>query len=162
MDLSNKVVVTCAITGVLTNPEKFNVPVTPAEMAEATRQAFDQGASIVHAHFRSQQPGMEMWPTWDVKDVGNILGAMRQRVPRMIINMSTGVMGANISGPIACLEKFKPEMAATPATLKEQAREHILQALKMANGNRTQAAKLLGIDRVSLWRKLKKLGIESE
>ena len=37
MDLSNKVVVTCAITGVLTNPGKFNVPVTPEEMAEATR-----------------------------------------------------------------------------------------------------------------------------
>jgi len=57
---------------------------------------------------------------------------------------------------------FKPEMAATPTTLKEQETEHILQALKVANGNRTQAAKLLGIDRVSLWRKLKKLGIESE
>jgi DNA-binding NtrC family response regulator len=57
---------------------------------------------------------------------------------------------------------FKPEMAATPTTLKEQEREHILQALKLANGNRTQAARLLGIDRVSLWRKLKKLGIEFE
>ena len=57
---------------------------------------------------------------------------------------------------------FKPEMAATAATLKEQEREHILQALKVANGNRTQAARLLGIDRVSLWRKLKKLGIESD
>ena len=56
---------------------------------------------------------------------------------------------------------FKPEMAATPTTLKEQEREHILQALKLANGKRTEAAKLLGIDRVSLWRKLKKLGIES-
>jgi DNA-binding NtrC family response regulator len=57
---------------------------------------------------------------------------------------------------------FKPEMAATATTLKEQEREHILQALKVANGNRTQAARLLGIDRVSLWRKLKKLGIESD
>jgi DNA-binding NtrC family response regulator len=57
---------------------------------------------------------------------------------------------------------FKPEMAVTATTLKEQEREHILQALKVANGNRTQAARLLGIDRVSLWRKLKKLGIESD
>jgi transcriptional regulator of acetoin/glycerol metabolism len=56
---------------------------------------------------------------------------------------------------------FKPEMAATPTTLKEQEKEHILNALKMADGNRTQAAKILGIDRVSLWRKLKKLGIDS-
>ena len=57
---------------------------------------------------------------------------------------------------------FKPEMAATPSTLEEQETEHILQVLKMADGNRTQAAKMLGIDRVSLWRKLKKLGIDSK
>jgi DNA-binding NtrC family response regulator len=57
---------------------------------------------------------------------------------------------------------FKPERAATPTTLREQETEHILHALKMADGNRTQAAKILGIDRVSLWRKLKKLGIDSQ
>jgi len=55
---------------------------------------------------------------------------------------------------------YKPEMAATPSTLKEQESEHILQVLKMCDGNKTQAAKQLGIDRVSLWRKLKKLGID--
>lgn len=57
---------------------------------------------------------------------------------------------------------FKPEMSTTPATLEEQEAEHILNALKMADGNRTQAARMLGIDRVSLWRKLKKLGIDSK
>jgi DNA-binding NtrC family response regulator len=57
---------------------------------------------------------------------------------------------------------FKPEMAASPTTLKEQEAEHILNALKLANNNRTEAARILGIDRVSLWRKLKKLGIDSK
>ncbi len=57
---------------------------------------------------------------------------------------------------------FRPEMAATPTTLEEQETEHILAVLKMADGNRTQAAKMLGIDRVSLWRKLKKLGIDTK
>jgi DNA-binding NtrC family response regulator len=57
---------------------------------------------------------------------------------------------------------FKPEMAATPTTLEEQEAEHILYVLKVADGNRTQAARMLGIDRVSLWRKLKKLGIDSK
>ena len=56
---------------------------------------------------------------------------------------------------------FKPEMAATPTTLQEQEVEHILNVLKMTDGNRTQAARMLGIDRVSLWRKLKKLGIDT-
>ncbi|MBU1191148.1 MAG: sigma-54 dependent transcriptional regulator [Gammaproteobacteria bacterium] len=57
---------------------------------------------------------------------------------------------------------FKPEMAATPTTLESQEAEHIRHVLKLADGNRTQAARLLGIDRVSLWRKLKKLGIDSK
>lgn len=55
---------------------------------------------------------------------------------------------------------FKPQMAASPATLESQEAEHIRHVLKLAEGNRTQAARLLGIDRVSLWRKLKKLGID--
>ncbi|MFN2337684.1 MAG: sigma-54-dependent transcriptional regulator [Gammaproteobacteria bacterium] len=57
---------------------------------------------------------------------------------------------------------FRPEMAATPTTLEEQETDHILAVLKMADGNRTQAARMLGIDRVSLWRKLKKLGIDTK
>jgi len=111
----DKVVVTCAVTGVLTDPGRFNVPVTPEQMASAARQAFDAGATIVHSHFRSQQPGAGAWPTWDLKEVGDILAAIKERVPEMIINMSTGTVGADISGPLACLETFKPDMAACNA-----------------------------------------------
>ena len=113
--MENKVVVTCAVTGVLTDPEKFNVPVTPEQMADAAKQAYDQGATIIHAHFRSQDPGLGAFPTWDLEPVGKIIAAIRDRVPEIIINMSTGVMGNDISGPVACLEKFKPEMAACNA-----------------------------------------------
>jgi uncharacterized protein (DUF849 family) len=111
----NKVVVTCAVTGVATDPNRFDVPVTPEEMAQATRQAFDQGATVVHAHFRSQQPGLGMWPTWDLEEVGAIVSAIRELVPEIIFNMSTGIPGSDISGPKACLEAFKPDMAACNA-----------------------------------------------
>ncbi|MGB5440751.1 MAG: sigma-54 dependent transcriptional regulator [Gammaproteobacteria bacterium] len=57
---------------------------------------------------------------------------------------------------------FTPQIAATPSTLEEQEAEHILNVLKMTDGNRTKAARMLGIDRVSLWRKLKKLGIDTK
>jgi uncharacterized protein (DUF849 family) len=100
---------------VLTDPKRFNVPVTPEEMAEATKQAYDQGASIVHTHFRSQQPGAGALPTWDLKAVGDILAAIETRVPEIIICMSTGVVGSDISGPVACLEAFEPGMAACNA-----------------------------------------------
>jgi uncharacterized protein (DUF849 family) len=111
----DKVVVTCALTGMLTDPAKFNVPVTPQEMAEATAQAYDAGASAVHCHFRDQGEGMGAWPTWDLNTVGAILSAIKQRVPDIIICMSTGVMGNDLSGPLGCLEAFKPELAACNA-----------------------------------------------
>lgn len=43
-------------------------------------------------------------------------------------------------------------------TLEQLEKEHIQKALLHCNGNKFQAAKMLGIDRVSLWRKLKSFG----
>jgi len=113
--MSSKTVVTCALTGVLTDPAVHNVPVTPEEMADHAEQAFNAGATIVHCHFRNQEEGMGHLPTWDLETVGSILDAIKDRVPEICICMSTGVMGPDISGPLACLEKFKPEMAACNA-----------------------------------------------
>jgi DNA-binding NtrC family response regulator len=42
--------------------------------------------------------------------------------------------------------------------LDDQERDYILWVLDEAHGNQTLAAQMLGIDRVSLWRKLKKYG----
>lgn len=113
--METKTVITCALTGVLTDPAVHHVPVTPEEMADHTQQAYDAGASIVHVHFRNQGQGLGHLPTWDLKTVGDILAAIKARVPQILICMSTGVMGPDISGPAACLEKFKPEMAACNA-----------------------------------------------
>lgn len=112
---SSKVVITCALTGVLTDPARFNVPVTPQEMADAAQQAYDQGASVLHTHFRCQKPGAGAFPTWELGEVGDVLGAIRQRVPDMLVCMSTGVIGEDISGPVECLRHFKPELAACNA-----------------------------------------------
>lgn len=115
MSVSEKAVLTVAITGVLTDPDRFNVPVTPKEMADATEQAYNQGATVVHAHFRDQGKGLGAFPTWDIKTVGEIISAIKERVPDIILCMSTGVMGDDLTGPLACLEAFKPELAACNA-----------------------------------------------
>ncbi|PVV24078.1 MAG: Fis family transcriptional regulator [gamma proteobacterium symbiont of Ctena orbiculata] len=47
-------------------------------------------------------------------------------------------------------------------TLAEREVDYIKYVLERSGQNRTQAAKALGIDRVSLWRKLKKYGMEGE
>jgi DNA-binding NtrC family response regulator len=45
-------------------------------------------------------------------------------------------------------------------TLVEREEDYIRYILAKCDQNRTKAAKILGIDRVSLWRKLKKHGME--
>ena len=47
-------------------------------------------------------------------------------------------------------------------TLVEREADYIRYVLERSGQNRTRAAKVLGIDRVSLWRKLKKYGMEEE
>ena len=46
-------------------------------------------------------------------------------------------------------------------TLEALEHDHIMKALEHTGGNRALAAQLLGIDRVSLWRKLRRYNEES-
>lgn len=115
MASSKKAVITCALTGVLTDPQQHSVPVTPEQMAKEARRARDAGASIVHVHFRNQEPGLGRLPSWDPEVAAAICDAIRAEVPDIILNLSTGVVGPDISGPAACLERVKPEMAALNA-----------------------------------------------
>ena len=54
------------------------------------------------------------------------------------------------------------EEAGRLPTLVERETDYIRHVLDRSGQNRTRAAKILGIDRVSLWRKLKKYGLEDE
>ena len=47
-------------------------------------------------------------------------------------------------------------------TLVEQEKSYIKWVLEKCKGNKTRAAKIMGIDRVSLWRKIKRFGIASK
>lgn len=112
MSEKNKTIITCALTGVLTDPKKHKVPVTPDEMAEEALRAFNAGASIVHVHVREQETGKGHLPSWNPDVCTSVIQAIKIKVPQMIINLSTGVMGEDISGPIECLIRIKPEIAA--------------------------------------------------
>jgi 3-keto-5-aminohexanoate cleavage enzyme len=112
---NDKAILTCALTGVLTNPQQHPVPVTPEQMAAEARDAFNAGASIMHVHLRSQEPGFGHMPSWDPDVAAAICDAIRAACPGVIINLTTGVVGKDISGPKACLERVKPEIAACNA-----------------------------------------------
>ncbi len=110
-----KAILTCALTGVLTNPKQHPVPVTPAQMAAEARDAFNAGAAVMHVHLRMQDEGFGHMPSWDPDVAESIVNAIRDACPGVIINLTTGVVGKDISGPVACIRRVRPEIAACNA-----------------------------------------------
>ena len=113
--MSDEVVITCALTGVLTNPEQHPVPVTPEQMAASAKEAFDAGASVMHIHFRAQEPGLGHLPSWDPQVATRIADAVRAACPGVILNFSTGTIGRDQQGPLDCIRAGRPEIAACNA-----------------------------------------------
>lgn len=108
-------ILTCALTGVLTNPDQHPVPVTPEQMAREARAAFDAGASVMHVHLRDQAPGRGFLPSWDPDVAAAVCDAIRAACPGVILNLTTGVLGPDIEGPAACIRRVRPEIAACNA-----------------------------------------------
>ena len=113
--MSDKAIITCSITGVLTDPNQHHVPVTPEQLAHEARRAYDAGASVVHVHFRRQEEGKGHLPSWDPAVARACVDAMRAACPELIINQTTGVVGPDYQGPLDCLRATRPEMAACNA-----------------------------------------------
>lgn len=87
MTAGNPCIICVAITGSL--PTKDNnpaVPITIAEQMESTQEAFEAGASIVHAHVRDD----EGKPTSDPDRFARLMEGIRQHCPGMIVQLSTG------------------------------------------------------------------------
>lgn len=115
MSHADLAVVTCALTGVLTNPAQHPVPVTAAEMANAARQAYDAGASVMHVHFRRQEANQGHLPSWEPQVAADIADAIRTACPGVLLNFSTGTIGRQQQGPIDCLRRCTPEIGACNA-----------------------------------------------
>jgi 3-keto-5-aminohexanoate cleavage enzyme len=80
-------IITVAITGSL--PQKRDnpaVPITVAEQIESTHEAFEAGATLVHAHVRNDDGS----PTSDPERFGRLVEGLRKHCPSMIIQLSTG------------------------------------------------------------------------
>ena len=65
-----------------------------------------------------------------VPDVAQaVCDAIRAACPGVIINLTTGVIGKDISGPTACLERVRPEIAACNAgTLRKAVRPWLIMS----------------------------------
>ena len=69
-----------------------------------------------------------------------------ETLPEYITNMS--------------VETYRADIHDTIPTMEEQEKNYIRWILEKTGWNKTQAAKLMGIDRVSLWRKIKRYDLE--
>jgi transcriptional regulator of acetoin/glycerol metabolism len=57
---------------------------------------------------------------------------------------------------------LRPRLAIVELTPEQQAQKHeIRTVLERTGGNRTRAAELLGWSRVTLWKKMRRLGIDA-
>jgi 3-keto-5-aminohexanoate cleavage enzyme len=113
--MSDKVIITCALTGVLTDPKQHPVPVTPEEMAREAKAAFDAGAAVMHVHLRRQEPGLGHLPSWDLKVSLAVTEAIRAACTGVVINHTSGVVGPDYKGALDCIRQTKPEIAACNA-----------------------------------------------
>ncbi|MCF3592809.1 3-keto-5-aminohexanoate cleavage protein [Rhodobacteraceae bacterium LMO-12] len=110
-----KAIITCALNGVLTDPARHPVPVTPAECAASAKEAMEAGAAIIHIHYRQQGNGKGHLPSWDPGVASEIVSAIREACSGIIINSTTGVPGPDYAGPLSVLRALKPEIAACNA-----------------------------------------------
>ena len=80
-------IICVAITGSL--PRKENnpaVPITVSEQIDSTQEAFEAGASIVHAHVRND----DQTPSSDPEKFARLKEGLEKHCPGMIIQFSTG------------------------------------------------------------------------
>ena len=107
--MSAKPCIICvAITGSL--PTKANnpaVPITVSEQIESTQEAFEAGASIVHAHVRNDDAS----PSSDPERFARLQEGLRKYCPGMIIQFSTG--GRSGAGQTrGAMLSLRPDMAS--------------------------------------------------
>jgi 3-keto-5-aminohexanoate cleavage enzyme len=105
--MSDPVIITCALTGVLaTRAQCPWVPYTPSEIAEEARRASEAGAAVVHIHARTDEGG----PTFESSIYAAIRKEIEARCP-VIINFSTGGAGP-METRVAHIREVKPPIGA--------------------------------------------------
>lgn len=80
-------IITVAITGSLpTKKDNPAVPISIAEQVESTHEAFEAGATLLHAHVRND----DGTPTSSPERFARLMEGVKKHCPGMIIQLSTG------------------------------------------------------------------------
>jgi 3-keto-5-aminohexanoate cleavage enzyme len=122
-----KLIITCAITGGSSPQGNPYLPKSPKEQIQATVDAWNAGASVVHIHGRNPETGM---PDHDARYLGEAIAGIKERCD-IITNCTTGVTAHRVDGDWLFKEVPKesvkgrfsviPALAKDPATKPEMA-----------------------------------------
>lgn len=113
-------IITAALTGpIATKADNSALPISPEEIAEAARGAWEAGAAIVHVHLRDHDGN----PTADLAVADRVVGLIKERCDALV-QLSTGV---GLTVPFEereALVEARPEMATlNPCTMSFAAGE---------------------------------------
>ena len=108
--MPKSVIITCAPTGGIHTPTMSeHLPITPAEIARASIDAAEAGASIIHLHARDPETGK---PDPRPETFQKFLPVIKQSTDA-VINVSTGAgLGMSMDERLAAATGASPEMAS--------------------------------------------------
>ncbi len=112
--MANSVIITCAVTGGIHTPTMSpHLPVTPSEIATASIDAAEAGASIIHLHARHPEPGpLYGKPDHRPETFMQFLPVIKQSTDA-VVNVSTGAgLGMSMDQRLAAASGASPEMAS--------------------------------------------------
>jgi uncharacterized protein (DUF849 family) len=110
MRKSNKVIVSCAITGSIHTPTMTpHLPITPDQIASEAIAASEAGAAILHLHARNPENGQ---PSQLPEHYGMFLPRIKQN-SNAVVNITTGGgLGMTLDQRLAAAMWAKPEVAS--------------------------------------------------
>ena len=122
-----KTIITCAVTGAETTREDNpNLPVTPAEIADAAFEACLAGAAILHLHVRDKNGQ----PTQDASIFKETIELVRKRCDIVIEVTTGGAVGMSLEERLQPLG-LEPEMASLDCGSCNFGDDYIVNTLPM-------------------------------
>jgi len=124
----DKFIVTAALTGAIHTPTMSPyLPITPDELAEEARRAYEAGASVIHVHARDPETGQ---PSADSALFGEILAKIKGACDAVICTTTGGGFGMTVEQRVSVVKTYSPELASLNAGSLNFALHPLLDKIK--------------------------------
>jgi DNA-binding NtrC family response regulator len=92
---------------------------------------------------------------------GNVRELLNAVTHGAVLAAGEPIRPEHLPGVLACeVQPKAPQQEGRLTTLAEVEREHILRVIQATGGHHVEAARILGVGRTTLWRKLREYGVE--